>query len=145
MAVQSLKKIMAGMLGAAMLLTAVACGTTDESTDAKAEAKAGFDVSTVKKDDTIAAMLEDEGIEGEDYDPFADYDHDGVSNYNEYRAGTDPFNPDDKLEIKAYAGAQNMLNSLSFEYVGGHIYGVETTLSLTKSPNSPRLRSTART
>ena len=57
MAVQSLKKIMAGMLGAAMLLTAVACGTTDESTDAKAEAKAGFDVSTVKKDDTIAAML----------------------------------------------------------------------------------------
>jgi hypothetical protein len=24
-----------------------------------------------------------------------------------------------------------MLNSLSFEYVGGHIYGVETTLSLT--------------
>ena len=81
--------------------------------------------------DTIAAMLEDEGIEGEDYDPFADYDHDGVSNYNEYRAGTDPFNPDDKLEIKAYAGAQNMLNSLSFEYVGGHIYGVETTLSLT--------------
>ena len=81
--------------------------------------------------DTIAAMLEDEGIEGEDYDPFADYDHDGVSNYNEYRAGTDPFNPDDKLEIKAYAGAQNILNSLSFEYVGGHIYGVETTLSLT--------------
>ena len=81
--------------------------------------------------DTIAAMLEDEGIEDEDYDPFADYDHDGVSNYNEYRAGTDPFNPDDKLEIKAYAGAQNMLNSLSFEYVGGHIYGVETTLSLT--------------
>lgn len=57
MAVQNLKKIMAGMLGAAMLLTAVACGTTDESTDAKAEAKAGFDVSTVKKDDTIAAML----------------------------------------------------------------------------------------
>lgn len=57
MAVQSLKKIMAGMLGAAMLLTAVACGTTDESTDAKAEAKAGFDVSMVKKDDTIAAML----------------------------------------------------------------------------------------
>ncbi len=57
MAVQSLKKIMAGMLGAAMLLAAVACGTTDESTDAKAEAKAGFDVSTVKKDDTIAAML----------------------------------------------------------------------------------------
>ena len=81
--------------------------------------------------DTIAAMLEDEGIEGEDYDPFADYDHDGVSNYNEYRAGTDPFNPDDKLEVKAYTASQSAPHALSFEYVGGHIYGVETTLSLT--------------
>ena len=81
--------------------------------------------------DTIAAMLEDEGIEGEDYDPFADYDHDGVSNYNEYRAGTDPFNPDDKLEVKAYTASQSAPHAVSFEYVGGHIYGVETTLSLT--------------
>ena len=79
----------------------------------------------------IAAMLEDEGIEGEDYDPFADYDHDGVSNYNEYRAGTDPFNPDDKLEVKAYTASQSAPHAISFEYVGGHIYGVETTLSLT--------------
>lgn len=81
--------------------------------------------------DTIAAMMEDEGIEGEDYDPFADYDHDGVSNYNEYRAGTDPFNPDDKLEVKAYTASQSAPHAISFEYVGGHIYGVETTLSLT--------------
>ena len=81
--------------------------------------------------DTIAAMLEDEGIEGEDYDPFADYDHDGVSNYNEYRAGTDPFNPNDKLEIKAYAASQSAPHSISFEYVGAHVYGVSTTLSLT--------------
>ena len=81
--------------------------------------------------DTIAAMLEDEGIEGEDYDPFADYDHDGVSNYNEYRAGTDPFNPDDKLEVKAYTASQSAPHAISFEYVGGHVYGVATTLSLT--------------
>ena len=81
--------------------------------------------------DTIAAMLEDEGIEDEDYDPFADYDHDGVSNYNEYRAGTDPFNPDDKLEVKAYTASQSAPHAISFEYVGGHIYGVEPTLSLT--------------
>ena len=81
--------------------------------------------------DTIAAMLEDEGIEGEAYDPFADYDNDGVSNYNEYRAGTDPFNPYDKLEVKAYTASQSAPHSLSFEYVGGHVYGVETTLSLT--------------
>jgi len=81
--------------------------------------------------DTIAAMMEDEGIEGEDYDPFADYDHDGVSNYNEYRAGTDPFNPNDKLEIKAYAASQSAPHAISFEYVGAHVYGVRTALSLT--------------
>ena len=81
--------------------------------------------------DTIVAMMEDEGIEGKDYDPFADYDHDGVSNYNEYRAGTDPFNPNDKLEIKAYAASQSVPHSISFEYVGAHVYGVSTTLSLT--------------
>ena len=81
--------------------------------------------------DTIVAMMEDEGIEGKDYDPFADYDHDGVSNYNEYRAGTDPFNPNDKLEIKAYAASQSAPHSISFEYVGAHVYGVSTTLSLT--------------
>ena len=40
--------------------------------------------------DTIAAWMEAEEIEG-DYDPFADYDHDGASNYAEYRAGTNPF------------------------------------------------------
>ena len=81
--------------------------------------------------DTIAAMLEDEGIEGEDYDPFADYDNDGASNYAEYRAGTNPFDATDKLTITAYAAPKDALHTISFEYVGGHIYGVATTTSLT--------------
>ncbi|MBQ3288580.1 MAG: hypothetical protein IJH50_04145 [Kiritimatiellae bacterium] len=80
--------------------------------------------------DTIAAWMEALGIEG-DYDPFADYDNDGVSNYAEYCAGTNPFDETDKLAITAYSAPQNALHSISFEYVGGHVYGVATTLSLT--------------
>ncbi len=80
--------------------------------------------------DTIAAWMEAYEIEGE-YDPFADYDHDGASNYDEYRAGTNPFDPSDKLAITAYSAPQNALHTIEFEYVGGHVYGVATTLSLT--------------
>jgi hypothetical protein len=80
--------------------------------------------------DTIAAWMEAYEIEGE-YDPFADYDDDGASNYAEYCAGTNPFDETDKLAITAYAAPQNAPHALSFEYVGGHVYGVATTLSLT--------------
>ena len=80
--------------------------------------------------DAIAPWMEAYGKEG-DYDPFADYDQDGASNYAEYRAGTNPFDPTDKLAITAYAAPQNAPHALSFEYVGGHLYGVATTRSLT--------------
>ena len=80
--------------------------------------------------DTIAAWMEAYEIAGE-YDPFADYDNDGASNYAEYRAGTNPFDASDKLAITAYSAPQNALHTLSFEYVGGHVYGVATTRSLT--------------
>ena len=79
--------------------------------------------------DTIAAWMEAYEIEG-DYDPFADYDNDGASNYAEYCAGTNPFDDTDKLAITAYSAQQNALHAISFEYVGGHVYGVTTTLSL---------------
>ena len=80
--------------------------------------------------DTIAAWMEAYEIEG-DYDPFADYDNDGASNYDEYRAGTNPFDDTDKLAITAYAAPQSAPHAISFEYVGGHVYGVATTRSLT--------------
>ena len=77
----------------------------------------------------MEAYAEEYGIEG-DYDPFADYDKDGVSNYDEYRAGTHPFFASDKLAIITYSASQNAPHAISFEYVGGHVYGVATTLSL---------------
>lgn len=79
--------------------------------------------------DTIASWMEAYEIDG-DYDPFADYDDDGVSNYDEYRAGTNPFDATDKLAITAYSASNDALHAISFEYVGGHVYGVTTTLSL---------------
>ena len=82
--------------------------------------------------DAIAAWMEAYEIEGE-YDPFADYDGDGASNYAEYRAGTNPFDATDKLTISAYDTQTASLHALSFEYVGGHLYGVATTRSL-KNP-----------
>ena len=80
--------------------------------------------------DTIAAWMEAYEIEGE-YDPFADYDHDGASNYAEYCAGTNPFEASDKLAITAYAAPRSAPHAISFEYVGGHVYGVATTRTLT--------------
>ena len=80
--------------------------------------------------DAIGAWMEALEIEGE-YDPFADYDQDGASNYAEYRAGTNPFDASDNLAITAYAAPQNAPHAISFEYVGGHVYGIATTLSLT--------------
>ena len=79
--------------------------------------------------DTIAAWMEAYGIAGE-YDPFADYDGDGASNYDEYRAGTNPFDATDKLAIAAYSAPKDAPHAISFEYVGGHVYGVATTRTL---------------
>ena len=79
--------------------------------------------------EAITPWLEAYEIAG-DYDPFADYDGDGVSNYDEYRAGTSPFDASDKLAITDYAAPEDAPHAISFEYVGGHVYGVATTLSL---------------
>ena len=83
--------------------------------------------------DAIQAWMEgDEEYGGKEYDPFADYDNDGMSNYAEYLAGTNPFDPTDRLKITAFSISRTSgTAALSFEYVGGHVYGVNTTTNLT--------------
>ncbi len=68
---------------------------------------------------------------GEIYDPWGDYDHDGVSNYAEYLAGTIPFDESDFLHITG-AGAAEGRFALKFEHVGGHVYAVASSPSLSE-------------
>ena len=63
------------------------------------------------------------------YDPAADWDGDGADNYSEYRAGTNPFDPSDRLRITAFGPASGQL-ALQFEYAGGHLYGLQAARTL---------------
>ena len=80
--------------------------------------------------DAIQAWMADEAeFGGKDYDPFADYDGDGRSNYAEYLAGTNPFDKSDFLAVRSIEVSGGRA-ALSFEYVGGHVYGVRATRDL---------------
>ena len=63
------------------------------------------------------------------YDPFADWDGDGVINYEEYVAGTNPFDPSHYLHVTDFSADEDA-TTLSFEYVGGHLYGLKSARSL---------------
>ena len=81
--------------------------------------------------DAIQAWMADEArFEGKEYDPFADYDGDGQSNYAEYLAGTNPFDASDHLAIRSMAVSEG--RTVTFEYAGGHVYGVRATRDLAK-------------
>lgn len=81
--------------------------------------------------DAIQAWMADEAaFGGKAYDPFADYDGDGQSNYAEYLAGTNPFDESDRLAVRSIAVGEGRA-ALSFEYVGGHVYGVKAAKDLT--------------
>lgn len=78
--------------------------------------------------DEISPWLEFYGVK---YDPWGDFDRDGFSNYAEYLAGTDAFDDTHKLSITGFRASAE-LHEISFEYVGGHLYGVKATSDLTK-------------
>ena len=68
---------------------------------------------------------------GGTYDPWADYDHDGISNYGEFLAGTIPFDETDYLRVKEF-GMKDGKFALKFEHVGGHVYAVSSANTLVK-------------
>ena len=70
------------------------------------------------------------GESGKTYNPWGDYDADGVQNFAEYLAGTNPFDPSDCLRITSFAKEGKA--AIGFEYVGGHLYGVLATETLVR-------------
>lgn len=95
-------------------------------------AAGGFVTLPIQYLEEIAAYVEYYG-KGK-YDPDADWDGDGVSNYAEYAAGTWPFDGSDALRItdfrQAHDADANPRHRLTFEYVGGHVYVVSVAPTL---------------
>jgi hypothetical protein len=78
-------------------------------------------------------------IFGETFDPYKDYDGDGVSTIKEALSGTNPFNPSDVLRITRFnryndetVKRSNGFVELSFNGVGGRAYSVEAASDLSK-------------
>ena len=88
--------------------------------------------SVLVSDDYLAGLVPWMQAYGKDaYDPAADWDGDGASNYSEYLAGTNPFDPSDRLRILDYKVQVNAPQLLTFEYAGGHLYAIDSSPSLT--------------
>ena len=64
-----------------------------------------------------------------EYDPAADWDGDGVDNYSEFIHGTNPFDKTDFLDLKLVS-ATDEGHVFSFEYVGGHLYALQSVENL---------------
>ena len=81
-------------------------------------------------DEYINELLEyaaENGYTYTSYDPNADWDGDGVSNYNEWLAGTDPLNADDYLHFLAfdYVSSNTNVMEATFLPARSHAYFIE--------------------
>ena len=64
-----------------------------------------------------------------EYSAEDDWDGDGRTNYEEYVAGTNPFDPSDYLRVTAFSVTPSA-HVLTFEYVGGHLYALQSAENL---------------
>jgi len=64
-----------------------------------------------------------------EYSAADDWDGDGRSNYEEYVAGTNPFDPSDYLRVTSFSVTPSA-HVLTFEFVGGHLYALQSAESL---------------
>ena len=84
-------------------------------------------------DDNEYYLIFDTGILEDlaDYDPDADYDKDGVSNYDEYLAGTQPWDAEDSFIVKEMAVSNSTgYVALKFYTQVGRAYSIESATSL---------------
>lgn len=73
--------------------------------------------------------------EKESYDPNADWDGDGANNRAEYVAGTNPFDPKDRLSVRELAEEKGYEDYLKFSFLAnqGRSYSVDTAEDLKNS------------
>ena len=64
-----------------------------------------------------------------EYSAADDWDGDGITNYGEYVAGTNPFDPSDYLRVTSFSVTPSA-HVLTFEFVGGHLYALQSAESL---------------
>ena len=88
------------------------------------------EIPTAYVEEAQAWLEEIVGV-GAIYDPWDDYDHDGISNYGEFLAGTIPFDESDYLHVKEFGMKDGKL-ALKFEHVGGHVYAVSSANTLAR-------------